>query len=212
MHEPDDTYSVYRGTTCVSMGQGLELSLVVLDGQIRGHVALHSPEMTFVHAGVVAQDGRAIVLPGQSFSGKTTLTAALVRAGATYYSDEFAVFDPEGRVHPYAKPLSIRVHREKLQEEHPVESFNGVAGKEPLAVGLLVVTSFRPGAEWDPKRISSGEGALALLSNTVTVRKRPEAGMRAVTKSLENAVVLEGERGEADDVAERLLEAAGAQA
>ena len=34
--------------------------------------------------------------------------AELLRAGATYYSDEFAVFDARGRVHPYPKPLSIR--------------------------------------------------------------------------------------------------------
>ena len=37
--------------------------------------------------------GRAIVIPGRTFSGKSTLVAELVRAGATYYSDEYAVED-----------------------------------------------------------------------------------------------------------------------
>src|ERR687894_479249 len=50
---------------------------------------------------VVARGGRALVRPGPSLSGKTTLVAALVRSGAAYLSDEFAVLDPEGRVHPY---------------------------------------------------------------------------------------------------------------
>jgi hypothetical protein len=30
--------------------------------------------------------------------------AELVRAGATYYSDEFAVLDSRGRVHPFPRP------------------------------------------------------------------------------------------------------------
>jgi hypothetical protein len=37
----------------------------------------------------------AILIAGRSFSGNTTLAAELVRAGATYYSDEFKVVDSE---------------------------------------------------------------------------------------------------------------------
>ena len=33
----------------------------------------------------------------------------LVRAGATYYSDEYAVFDSRGRVHPFAQQLAQRL-------------------------------------------------------------------------------------------------------
>jgi uridine kinase len=41
-----------------------------------------------------------IAIPGRSFSGKTSLVTALVRAGAVYYSDEFAVIDRDGLVRP----------------------------------------------------------------------------------------------------------------
>ncbi len=41
-----------------------------------------------VHAGVVAIDGRAIVIPAASGTGKTTLTAACLHAGFDYLSDE----------------------------------------------------------------------------------------------------------------------------
>ena len=50
----------------------------------------------------------AIVMPGASFAGKTTMVRAWLEAGATYYSDEFAVLDRTGRVHPFARPLAIR--------------------------------------------------------------------------------------------------------
>src|SRR6266550_5588400 len=38
-------------------------------------VAEHSPRRVFVHAGVVGWNDRAIVIPGRSYSGKTTLVA-----------------------------------------------------------------------------------------------------------------------------------------
>ena len=45
-------------------------------------LAEHAVDRIFLHCGVIAIDGRALLLPGRSFAGKTTLTAALVRAGA----------------------------------------------------------------------------------------------------------------------------------
>ena len=77
-----------------------EFALGMLDAQIRAQVALMAPEHIFVHAGVVAYDGGAIVLPVFSFAGKTTLVRALVQAGADYLSDEFAVFDRAGASTP----------------------------------------------------------------------------------------------------------------
>src|SRR6267143_94986 len=77
------------------------------ESDLRLLVAELARRRVFVHAGVVGWKGRAIVVPGRSFSGKTSLVAELVRAGETYYSDEYAVFDSRGRVHPFPKPLEI---------------------------------------------------------------------------------------------------------
>ena len=44
-------------------------------------------ESSLLHAAAVAWQGRAIVIPGHSHAGKSTLTAALLRAGAGYLSD-----------------------------------------------------------------------------------------------------------------------------
>ena len=71
-------------------------------------VAQRSRQMLFVHAGVVGWRGLAIVIPGRSHTGKSTLVAELVRRGAVYYSDEFAVLDDTGRVHPYRRTLVLR--------------------------------------------------------------------------------------------------------
>lgn len=62
----------------------LERVLHALDSHLRLWIGTAVQDLLFVHAGVVGWHNRAIVIPGQSFSGKTTLVAALVKAGATY--------------------------------------------------------------------------------------------------------------------------------
>lgn len=46
-----------------------------------------------IHAGVVLLGNDAVLLPGSAGRGKTTLTAALVRSGGTYFSDEIALLE-----------------------------------------------------------------------------------------------------------------------
>jgi hypothetical protein len=61
-----------------------------------------------VHAGAVTWDGRAAIFPAAMESGKTTLVAGLVRAGARYLSDEAAAIDPGSLlVHPFAKAMTV---------------------------------------------------------------------------------------------------------
>ncbi len=91
------------------------------------------------------------------------------------------------------------------QTDHPVESLGWTAGSEPLPIGMIVVTSYRPGAEWSPRRLSSGEGAMALLANAVPARERPAQVMRALSRASAGAIVLESERGDAAELAPLLL-------
>ena len=51
------------------------------DSIVRASVGEESRDFVFLHAGVVGWKGKAIVLPGDSYKGKSTLVAELVRAG-----------------------------------------------------------------------------------------------------------------------------------
>jgi hypothetical protein len=188
----------------VTTGIDLAFALTLLEAQLRIFVGLHAPNRIFIHAGVVAHEGRAIVIPGRSFAGKTTLVLALVRAGALYYSDEFAILDDEGLVHPYAKPVSVR-DGNQIQNDHDIERFGGIAGEEPLRVGAVVFSEYRRGAEWNPTELSPGRGALSLFANTLAAMKRTEEAMRAIKLAVDGVLMLEGERGEADAMAQDLL-------
>lgn len=215
LEEDDDIYSIYydaltvtgtsREPTCIHDAPGREYALTVLEMQLSACIAVEARDFVTVHAGVVADGDRAIVMPGMSFSGKSTLVRALVAAGAVYYSDECAMFDEAGRVHPYARLLSFRP-----PEGRPVdlsaEQLGGVAGTEPLPVAMVILTRYRPGGEWQPREISAGAGILAMLEHTIPAQDRPEQAMRVLRKATAGAVFLEGERGEADELAGVLLE------
>src|SRR3954452_23002185 len=134
----------------------LDVALGVLDAELRTFVATGAPDHIFIHAGVVAFDGRAIVIPGPSFSGKTTLVAECVRAGALYYSDDLAALDRDGLVHPYPKPLSMRVNGFS-QIDHDVAMLGGTAGTRAIPVGSIIFGQYRPGAAWRPRHVSPGD-------------------------------------------------------
>lgn len=183
----------------------LRLALGILEAQLRMHIALHAPNHVFVQAGVVGVGEGAIVLPGRSFAGKTTLVAALVQAGAEYWSDEYAVLDADGFVHPYPKPLSVCINSTRSTEERPVDSLGGRAGDRPIPVTLIAFTSYRPGAVWAPRTCTAGEGAVKLLEHSGAARSRPERVLAAVRRAATDALILEGDRGDADEAASALL-------
>ena len=83
--------------------------VATLAGQIVGTLTTFLTRLLFVHAGVVAIEGKGIVLVGESGAGKTSTVAALLRRGATYLSDEVALLDPAARVvMPFAVPMAIK--------------------------------------------------------------------------------------------------------
>jgi hypothetical protein len=82
---------LYADSMLVARDAALDQVLLALETDLHRYTAEATPDMTFLHAGVVGWQGRAFVLPGRSLSGKTTLVREMLRLGATYYSDEFAV-------------------------------------------------------------------------------------------------------------------------
>jgi len=196
---------LYTGANRIARADDTDEFLDAFETDARRYVAEHARTRLFVHAGVVAWRGRAIVIPGRSFSGKTTLVSALLRAGAVYYSDEYAVFDDKGRVHPFLKPLSVREEGSHRGSPHPVESFGARRGSGPLPLGCVVATEYREGARWRPKPLSPGKGALALFAHAVAARREPERVLRALTKATAGATILSGVRGEAEAAAAEIL-------
>ncbi len=124
---------------------------------------------------------------------------------ATYYSDEFAVLDKEGRVQPYPVPLSLRGPNGQPGRKTPVEPLGGRAGVEPLPVSLVLVTEYQPAAVWRPRKLTPGQALLALMDNTVAARRNPAHSMPILKQAVSGAITLKSKRGEAGEVASTLL-------
>jgi hypothetical protein len=177
-----------------------------LERAVRLAVATLAERVTFVHAGVVAHAGRAVVLPGASRAGKTELVRALLAAGATYLSDEYALLHPSGAVAPYARPLSIRRADGAGRDRVAAADLGAIVATGPVPVGLVLVTGYHPGALWRPRRLTAGETTLALVANAVPARRRPEATLRCLGAVSRSVAAFETPRDDAAAAAERVLD------
>ena len=200
----------YAGINRLARTRDLEEALAAFQDDVETCVVAMAPRRVFVHAGAVGWRGRAILIPGRSFSGKSALVAALVRAGATYYSDEFAGLDHRGRVHPYPRPLSLREDGSEEKRFIAPEDLGGRTGAKPLPVGLVMATHYRAGARWRPSLLSPGRGLMELLAWVVPARIRPPVVLATLKQVAVSAPTLKGVRGEADAAAAAILAKADA--
>lgn len=178
-----------------------------LETQVRITIAEFAVGKVFLHAGVIGWKGKALVLPGRSFFGKTTLVAALTKKGALYFSDEYAVLDEEGNVHPFPKMLSLRgIIDEYTQLDVSVEEVGGQAARRKLPVGMVLFAEYRADAVWNPQRLSVGAGIMELIPHTIPIRSNPEFTLNVLKKIVNRAIISKTQRGEAEVFAEIILD------
>jgi hypothetical protein len=183
----------------------LEEALENLESDLQLFVAEMAADRVFVHAGVVQIGGRALVLPGRSYSGKSTLVQALVRAGAIYSSDEYAVLDSQGLAHPYPRRLSLREGGRWRRRRTAVE-LGSRSADGPAPVGRVLFAQYDPEGRWQPERLSPGKALLGLINHTVSIRRQPAAALAALQRVAATAVAQTGLRGDADEFAQQLMD------
>lgn len=205
--------SPHRGFTLLKNGQHFhtsgttDLILEHLESQIRLTIAEFAERKVFLHAGVVGWKDRAIIIPGRSYYGKTTLVSAFVKKGAEYFSDEYAVLDENGFVHPFPKMLSLRgIVDTYRQLDVPVEEIGGIAAKKEIPVGMILLTRYKPGSEWKPEKISLGECIIELIPHTIPITNNPQFSLDVLNKVVNRAQISKSDRGEADVFADIVLE------
>ena len=184
--DEDDLWQMWQDGTSLGPATEPEVAVCLLEEHLAMALARRARGPVFVRAGVVQAGGRAIVLPGPSLSGRTTLVDALVREGAEFYSDTFAVLDEEGWVHAY---------RALPRGEPPPER---------MRIGLIAVAPYVPRARWAPEQGGPADGALTLLAHAAT-SEAPQGLLKVFGAAASDALTLQGERGEAADVAPVLL-------
>jgi hypothetical protein len=155
-----------------------------LEQEIVAAVARRSRYL-WLHAGAVLLDGYALVLPGTSFAGKSTLVDALVGRGACYLSDEWVAIDQDGRVHALPRPL-------RLREGRPLPATEA-AGDWPLLATAFLRYQARP-ASW-PRRLAAADALAELFPHAIGPG---ESGGLPAAAAILGRPVFAGFRGEAE--------------
>ena len=196
-------YLIHAGVELVARTLDRGEAFLNLEGELQRFIAANARDRVFIHAGVVEWQGRAIVLPGRSFAGKSTLVKALLAAGARYYSDEYAILDRKGRVHPYPRRLSIR--RDGVVRDRPAAADLGRdTGSGPIPVGLVAFTEYRPGGRLAAETTDARPGIVRAgvervpRSGTVAHRTKSIGEDRGVDAGCAGASRRRGHRGPRD--------------
>lgn len=110
------------------------------------HALGEAQDVWVLHAGAVALNGRALLLLGESWAGKTTLASALAARGGALLSDDYApVRASDLRVLPFPRALGVRTagvdpQAPPLVARRWVDPATVAAlAPEPVPIGSLVV-------------------------------------------------------------------------
>ena len=208
-----DAYELKMGGAPLVENATLDVALGMLEAQIRMFIAVNARDWIFVHAGAVARDGEGSRISGRELlrqdhagrgagpGGRDLLLRRIRRAGCRWPSTPVcaAAIDSWRRRRADARATRWRAWWRRGGGERRGER----RGRHAL--------SDRDGA-WQPRRLSSGEGMVALLANTVPAQERPEESLRVLSRAVTGAIVLESDRGEAGPVAAALLDELAAAA
>lgn len=167
----------------------------VVDKDLTVEVQLRRPDLLFVHAAVLRCGPDAVMLAGDSGSGKSTTAWGLTRLGFAFMSDELAPIDPRTRVvEPYPRALGLKrvpaglelppnARRLERTIHVPVAELGVpcVAGRAPLAKVFFV----RHDPQAQAARVvalSPAETAARLYVLSLNALAHPAAGLDAVAR------------------------------
>ena len=204
-----DPYALWVDNEEVTRSADLGYVLEAFERDLTLKIGEKARGWVFLHAGAVAWKGQAIVLPGRSFAGKSTLVEALVHIGADYLSDEFAILDCHGQVYPFARPLQKRRAGDYKGTPVPFDELNCRVAVGPLPVAAVVFSQYQAAAVWRPAQLTSGEAILGMIENALAARSNTEFVLSALQNVAARAAAWRGPRGEADAVAPAILALAG---
>jgi len=143
-----------------------------------------------IHAGLVSNGHRCLLLPGPPGHGKTTLTAALTFSGFRFFSDEIAILegdplearavplglaiksgavDVRGRLWPEVRALPIDVREDGEVVRYLVPPREVVAAEARAPVGWIVFPRYTPGANTSLRAVSKADALRRLMAECLVL-------------------------------------------
>jgi len=168
-----------------------------LSDRVVFHIADQADAAYCLHAAAVTYQNKAIVIPAQSGSGKSSFTCWLVKNGFDYITDELVLVQDDGKMQGIARPIQIKAHGLKAVEPlivEPKHVYYGerinalapsslgatIASEQDVDLGMLLFPQYLPETEFVFQPLSRAEAGMQLMSNYVNARNHAEHGFRQV--------------------------------
>ena len=158
-----------------------------------------------VHAGAVVFADRAILIPGRTHAGKSSMVAELLRRGGKLLSDEYALIDGKGRAHSYPRPLLLRDSHLRQSPALPSD-FGSEFASEPVRVGWILALEYRPGSNWEVRSVPQSEALMILLKNTPHSMAGSPEMVDSFLHAVAGAQCFGGYRGDVEQGADQILQ------
>ncbi|SDP78693.1 hypothetical protein [Desulforhopalus singaporensis] len=176
----DNTNSLYQGKCWFELASTL-MSKVI-------HYCINdSSHYLSIHAAAFDIEGRGVLFPGKSGSGKSSLAAWLTLQGYHYFTDELVMLSKNGEMHPLTRPISINKSSWPLLSPHATRIQNGVVAgqrgfmvahrnlnsqweKRDVTLNTIVFPQYQPTERAVFEPISQGQAFFRLLENYIKAR------------------------------------------
>lgn len=200
-----DELQCYRNDELLFSGNAGKAAAKLLDTVIHELAQKCSGGLLF-HAAAVSRKGFGILLPGQSGSGKTLLSAWLTRQGYQYLTDEMALVESQALVmHGFCKPLHIKdatipglnaiIEKPDQKTMHPSSGIlsidrgflvdgsylNPATGSGDSRTGMIIFPEFKSGGTFEMIRLTPANTGLLLMKSLINARNLPSHGFDQIT-------------------------------
>lgn len=184
---------------------------VLLEGLIDKFLIILSisslPKNIYLHAGAIVWNNYGIMLPGESYSGKTTLVKEFIKAGAVYITDDLTVLKGTGELLPFPRTLAIRT--DSGRELRTAESFGARTLTKRSQLKIILFTEFEEKARWEPRKLPPGQAVMKLMSNFYykpAVRQAPAQIVKTLARLTGEIEIFTSKRGDAGSVIDWVAE------
>lgn len=171
-----------------------------LTDRIAFHIANNTDRVHCLHAGAVELNGRAIVCPADSGSGKSTFTTWLVSQGFSYITDELVWLSKAHTLGGLARPIQIKPNGLEavsplIKNESEVvlgdiasslnlRSLGAKLSKGQPKLGVVIFPRYEPEASFELSPMSAGKAGLKIMSHHVNARNLKDHGFRSIMNSI----------------------------
>lgn len=199
-------FALYLDDELLQEGDSFGPLLQNLIWHVNSEAVAQTEDFLLLHAAAASWQGQGVLLPAPEDSGKSTLVAALTRAGFTYLTDEAALIDPAtSLLHPYPRALwmdSRSLHvldratwstppppLDPSSDQHHVlpEEIRPEAVGGPCPVRFVILPSYREGVDTTIESVSRGAALVHMGNNAFNFGRFGSRGFRVLAGIVEEA-------------------------